>query len=61
MDKLLTVEEVAKLLNKPTSWVRRAAKDARLPAYKIGLHYRFDPTTLEVWVLEQQVKPPKPK
>ena len=55
---LLTVEEVAALLQVDASWVyervRRRAVD-RLPAYKLGKYWRFRETDVLAWLERQRV------
>ncbi len=40
MDKLLTVEEVAELLNTSVRFARRLVEERRLPFHKLGRHVR---------------------
>jgi excisionase family DNA binding protein len=50
---LLSVEEVAELLQVPVSWVyertRRRGRD-RLPGFRLGKYWRFDEAELRVWL-----------
>lgn len=59
-DTLLTVEEVADLLQVPVSWVyertRRRGRD-RLPGFHLGKYWRFDAREIRAW-LEQQRRGP---
>jgi excisionase family DNA binding protein len=55
-NKLLSVEDVAALLQVPVSWVyertRRRGRD-RLPGFHLGKYWRFDEGEVRAW-LEQQ-------
>jgi excisionase family DNA binding protein len=50
---LLTVQDVAALLQVPVSWVygrMRKRSLERLPAYRLGKYWRFDETEVLTWV-----------
>ena len=50
---LLTVEEVAAMLNVPVSWVygrMRKRSLERLPAYRLGKYWRFREDEIYAWV-----------
>jgi len=54
---LLTVHEVAALLQVPVSWVYghlRKRSPERLPAYRLGKYWRFDKNELLAWVESQR-------
>jgi excisionase family DNA binding protein len=55
-EALLTIEDVAELLNVPVSWVyertRRRTFD-RIPGFRLGKYWRFREAEIVVW-LEQQ-------
>lgn len=56
---LLTVSEVAQLLQVPVSWVyarTRHRTKARLPGYRLGKYWRFDRAEVLAWVARQQIK-----
>lgn len=56
---LLTVSEVAQLLQVPVSWVyarTRYRTKARLPGYRLGKYWRFDRAEVLAWVARQQIK-----
>ena len=55
-DPLLTVEEVAKLLGKSTSWVYKQSMLKDIPRYKIGGHLRFKKSEIEAWIDEKAGK-----
>ena len=54
---LLTVSEVAQLLQVPVSWIyartRHRTKD-RLPGYRLGKYWRFDRSEVLAWVASQR-------
>ena len=55
-DPLLTVQEVAQVLQVPVSWVyehaRRGKRQRRLPAIKIGKYLRFAASDVQAYVAE---------
>jgi excisionase family DNA binding protein len=56
-DHLLTVSEVAELLQVPVSWVYgrvRKRSLERLPAYRIGKYWRFRQDQVLAWVESQR-------
>lgn len=51
--ELLTVHQVAELLQVPVSWVygrMRKRLFERLPAYRLGKYWRFDRNEVLTWV-----------
>jgi excisionase family DNA binding protein len=55
--QLLTVREVADMLQVPASWVygrMRKRSTARLPAYRIGKYWRFSEDEILAWVKHQR-------
>lgn len=55
--KLLTIKEVAKMLNYPTSKIYQLARSKGFPALKLGKEWRVDGTKLDKWIEKQiQVK-----
>ncbi len=52
---IITVQEVADLLRIPLSSVYRLAQDGRIPAQKVGKHWRFHKQTILNWVASGQV------
>lgn len=50
---ILTVEEAAELLKIPRSSVYKLAQEGKLPAQKVGRHWRFHRMTLLRWVSGQ--------
>lgn len=56
--ELLTVRQVAQLLQVPVSWVygrMRKRSLERLPAYRLGKYWRFDRNEVLAWVERHQV------
>jgi excisionase family DNA binding protein len=54
--QLLTVQEVAKLLRVPVSWVygrTRKRSLERLPGYRLGKYWRFREEEIHAWVKRQ--------
>ncbi len=47
---ILTIEEVAAYLRIPVSSVYKLAQEGKIPAQKVGRHWRFHRLTLEKWV-----------
>ncbi len=47
---ILTVEEAAELLKIPRSSVYKLAQEGKIPAKKVGRHWRFHRITLLKWI-----------
>lgn len=60
LDDLLTVDEVAKILHVPKSWVyehtrgRGSSRAERLPAIKLGKYVRFDPDDVRAFLARRR-------
>jgi excisionase family DNA binding protein len=52
---ILTIEEAASLLRIPLSSMYRLAQEGRIPAQKVGRHWRFHSQTLIQWIAKGQV------
>ena len=55
--ELLTVRQVAELLQVPVSWIygrMRKRSLERLPAYRLGKYWRFDREQVLAWVARHQ-------
>jgi excisionase family DNA binding protein len=52
--RLLTVEDVAKHLSVPKSWVYQAAEAGKLPSFKVGRYRRFSLEALEQYLEAQR-------
>jgi excisionase family DNA binding protein len=50
LQTLLTVEQAAERANVPTSWIRQAVKDGRLPSVKLGHYRRIHPSDLQAFL-----------
>ena len=58
--RLLTVEQVAHLLNVPVSWVygrTRKRSLERLPGYRLGKYWRFREEDVGAWIKSQRGGP----
>ncbi len=56
--ELLTVRQVAELLQVPASWIYgrlRKRSLERLPAYRLGKYWRFDRNEVLAWVTRHQI------
>jgi excisionase family DNA binding protein len=51
-ERLLTVDEVAALLNVAPSWVRSAAREDAIPVVRMGRWVRFRRGSVLAWVEE---------
>ena len=49
-DRLLTIKEVAEILNVSDSTVRRLVRNKELEAHKIGRQYRFAPDLVDDFI-----------
>jgi excisionase family DNA binding protein len=52
---IMTVEEVAELLRIPVSSVYKLAHSRKLPAQKVGRHWRFHRDTIIQWIANGQL------
>ncbi|MCK4978533.1 MAG: helix-turn-helix domain-containing protein [Anaerolineales bacterium] len=55
VNDILTLEETAELLRIPRSTVYKLAREGKIPAQKVGRHWRFHRETLINWVAGQPV------
>jgi excisionase family DNA binding protein len=56
-NSLLTVEEVAKLLKVPISWVyehTRSRAPGRIPGFRLGKYWRFREADVLAWIERQR-------
>ena len=61
---ILTIEETAELLRIPVSSVYKLAQGGKIPAQKVGRHWRFYRPTLLRWIAGQasfDTKPSNPE
>jgi len=52
-EKFLTPEEVAKYLRIPRSTIYYLAQTKRIPAFRVGKHWRFEKEVIEKWRKKQ--------
>ena len=50
---MLTVDQVAEVLRVHKSTIYRLVKRGKLPAFRVGSDWRFDPERLDEWVERQ--------
>jgi excisionase family DNA binding protein len=55
-DRLLTAQEVARLLNLPLSFIRERTRTGELPCLRFGRHVRYEWEAVLRWV-EEFVRP----
>ena len=53
VNEILTLEETAELLRIPRSSVYKLAREGKIPAQKVGRHWRFHRETLINWISGQ--------
>jgi excisionase family DNA binding protein len=54
--ELMTVQQVAQLLQVPVSWVYGRLRERsleKLPGYRLGKYWRFDKEEVLVWLAQQ--------
>lgn len=47
---LLDVEQLARRLGVPRSWIYNQAQAGKIPALKLGKYVKFSPTEIEEWL-----------
>ena len=55
--KLLTIGELAELLDVPKGWIYQRTRDrspSTIPFYKLGKYLRFDPDKVRAWLEAQR-------
>lgn len=50
---VMTIDEVARYLRIPVSSVYKLAQEGKIPAQKVGRHWRFHRPTLEKWIARE--------
>lgn len=50
---IMTIEEVAEFLRIPVSSVYKLAQEGKIPAQKVGRHWRFHRPTLTKWIAHE--------
>ncbi len=58
IESMLTLSEVARLLQVSQRTVYRLAQDGRIPAFKVGQAWRFRLADIEAWI-DAQVQGPR--
>ena len=64
INDILTIDETAELLRIPCSSVYKLAQQGKIPAQKVGRHWRFYRPTLLRWIAGQasfESKPSNPE
>lgn len=51
--RLLTADEVAKLLRLPRSWVYEASRKGEIPTVRLGRYYRYSLPAIQAWIEER--------
>jgi excisionase family DNA binding protein len=54
IQRTLTITEVCELLQKKQQVIERMARQKLIPAFKIGVAWRFDPVDLDAWIQAQK-------
>ena len=54
--EFLTSVEVAEYLRIPLSTVYKLTQDQKLPAFKVGKHWRYKRSSIQSWIDEQEGK-----
>jgi len=55
-DTLFTVRELAKYLRMKPVTIYKHASQGKIPAFKVGSHWRFKKATVDNWISEQENK-----
>lgn len=53
-DEILTIEEVGSYLKIPKQTLYVWARAGKIPAIKVGKHWRFKKTSLDAWIGEKE-------
>ncbi|MCD6553332.1 MAG: response regulator [Anaerolineae bacterium] len=53
MDKIMTIEEVARYLSLHELTVRRLAREGEIPAFKVGRQWRVKKSLLDRWIEQE--------
>lgn len=53
-DKILTAKEVSRYLKIPLSSLHQLARNRKIPAFKVGRHWRFRKEKLYTWLKKQE-------
>jgi excisionase family DNA binding protein len=55
-NEFLTSTEVAEYLRIPLSTVYKLTQDQKLPAFKVGKHWRYKKSSIQAWINDQEAK-----
>ena len=53
-DNILTPKEVSKYLKIPLSSLHQLAREKKIPAFKVGRHWRFKKDEIKRWIEGQR-------
>lgn len=53
MEKLMTIDQVAELLQVPTSWIYERTRSNKIPHRKVGTYLRFEAKEIHRWLDSQ--------
>ena len=56
---VFTVHELAEYLRMKSVTIYKHASQGKIPAFKVGSHWRFKRTTIDHWIAEQENKTKK--
>lgn len=56
MEKLLTMEEAAEILNLRVRTIRFYISRGVIPVMRVGKHYRFSEKRLHEWLMDKEIK-----
>lgn len=52
---ILTVDEISEYLRIPKSTIYKLVREGKIPAQKIGRHWRFSKEAIDHWLQKKQV------
>ena len=52
--EILTVKDVCRYLKIPRSTLYKLSRDNKIPAFRVGKHWRFKKEKIEEWVEKQE-------
>ncbi len=58
-DDILDIKDTAKYLRIPVSTIYRLAQDGKIPAVKVGKHWRFLKKDLQLLFVQKREAPPQ--
>jgi len=56
-ESVLTVAEIADYLRMKPITIYKHASEGKIPAFKVGSHWRFRKSTIEAWIKSKEIKP----